>query len=271
MTTPARQPEGIPTGGQYAATAHSDTVPDLPLPVIEDMNFDHDDASFEIARDGDGMYTIYATDDEGSDVASFTYFGNPGDREAVQAAAVDALTRQRARLGAVSSPGAKVLWTDPDGGDVHPGTVVVAKGEIVTVALESGGEAEVFGNELAPAVDLSQFPHPDTHYPHPMGSWPEGVQAPASITLGEADATVDEVPRYTLYPDPQNERTISQPTCTITMANGATLTVTQIGDPEDGNSEEVFAGDWDTHLLGDTYTRDQVIETAHETMLQARK
>jgi hypothetical protein len=104
-----------------------------------------------------------------------------------------------------------------------------------------------------------------------MESWPEDVEAPASITIGEADATVDEVPRHTLLPDPQNARTISEPTCTIAMANGASLTVRQVGDPEGGNTEETFAGDWDAYLKGDNYTRDQVLETAHETMLQARK
>jgi hypothetical protein len=265
----ARQPEGIPTGGQYAAAAHSDAVPDLPRPVIEEMKFSHDGGSFEVERDGDGKYTIYATDEEGADVASFTCSGDPGDPAAIEAAAVEALTAQRARLRSVSTPGARVLWTDPDGGEVHPGKVVLAKGEIITVAMESGGEAEVFGNELE--VDLGQFPHPDTKYPHPMSCWPEGVEVPASIVLGESDVTVDETPVHTLYPDPQNAITISEPCCTITMANGAALKVVYVGDPEDGNSEENFTGDWEPYVKGDTYTRDQVIETAHETMLQARK
>jgi len=104
-----------------------------------------------------------------------------------------------------------------------------------------------------------------------MGCWPEGVEDPASVTLGEEESTVDEVPRHTLYPDPQNERTVSGPSCTITMANGASLTVAEVGDPEGGNTEERFSGDWEHYLKADTYTRDQVIETAHETMIQARK
>jgi hypothetical protein len=116
-----------------------------------------------------------------------------------------------------------------------------------------------------------RFPHPDTRYPHPMGCWPEGVEDPASIVLGESDVTIDETPVHTLYPDPQNATTVSEPCCTITMANGASLAVAYVGDPEDGNSEETFTGDWEPYLKGDTYTRDQVIETAHETMLQARK
>lgn len=82
---------------------------------------------------------------------------------------------------------------------------------------------------------------------------------------------MDEVPRFTLYPDPQNARTISQPSCTITMANGASLTVVQLGDPEGGNTEERFTGDWEPYLKSEPHTRDQVIETAYETMIQARK
>jgi hypothetical protein len=120
-------------------------------------------------------------------------------------------------------------------------------------------------------VDFSAFPHPDTHYPHPMNSWPEDVEAPVSIVLAEEYVTLDEVPLYTLYPDPQNERSIDQPTCKITMANGATVTVVQTGDPEGDNYDERWTGDWEIFLDGDTYTRDQVLETAHETMLQARK
>jgi hypothetical protein len=104
-----------------------------------------------------------------------------------------------------------------------------------------------------------------------MEQWPEGVEAPVSIVLGEDSAEVDEVPRYTLYPDPQNARTIAEPTCTVTMPNGATLTVKQVGDPEGGNTEEHYTGNWDVYLGGDTYTRDQVLETAHETMIQATK
>jgi hypothetical protein len=148
--TTARQPKGIPVGGQFAATSHSEEVPDLPRPVIEDMNFDHNDASFDIERDGEGRYTIYsAGDDEGDEISSFTFDGDPADRAALEEAAVTALTEQHGRLSAVSSPGARVLWTDPDGGEVHPGMVSSARGEIITVALNSGGEAEVFGNELA--------------------------------------------------------------------------------------------------------------------------
>ena len=145
----ARQPKGIPVGGQFAATAHSDAVGPLQRPIIEDLAFDHNGDSFDIEREADGRYTIYATDDEGDEISSFTFDGDPADRDALEAAAVKALTEQHGRLGAVSSPGARVIWTDPDGGEKHPGKVVTAKGEIITVALTSGGEAEVFGHELA--------------------------------------------------------------------------------------------------------------------------
>lgn len=150
MSTPtqSRVLPGVPSGGEFSATAHSDNVPDLRRPVIEEMPFSHNDVWFDLERDGDGMYTIYSADDEGAGIASFTYFGDPGDRDAIEASAAEALASQHERLAPVSSRGARVLWTDPDGGEIHPGKVVAAKGEIITVALTSGGEAEVFGNEL---------------------------------------------------------------------------------------------------------------------------
>jgi Protein of unknown function (DUF2958) len=146
--TTARQPKGIPVGGQFAATAHSETVPALQPAAVEEMSFDHHGVPFEIERDGDGLYTIYAGNDDGAEISSFTYEGDAADRAAPETAAVNALTEQHERLGAVSSRGTFVLWTDPDGGEVHPGKVVTARGEIITVSLNSGGEAEVFGNEL---------------------------------------------------------------------------------------------------------------------------
>ncbi|MBG0738825.1 DUF2958 domain-containing protein [Paeniglutamicibacter antarcticus] len=143
--TTTRQPKGVPVGGQFAATAHSDSVAALERPAIEDLTFSHNDDEYEIERDGNGRYTIYSDE---SEVASFTYDADPADRSALETAAVAALTEQNERLKLVTSPGARVLWTDPDGCAVHPGKVVAAEGEIVTVALTSGGEAEVFGNEL---------------------------------------------------------------------------------------------------------------------------
>lgn len=122
-----------------------------------------------------------------------------------------------------------------------------------------------------PANDWAAFPHPDTKYPHPMDCWPDGVEEPVSITLGEVDETLPEANPRGLSPDPQNERTLSQPSCTITMANGATLTVVQVGDPEGGNTEQRLTGDWDQYLKGDSdeWDLDCVAEVAHETMAQA--
>lgn len=128
-----------------------------------------------------------------------------------------------------------------------------------------------------PAVTLTPkwaaFPHPDKKYPHPMDCWPEGVEEPVSIALGEVDETLPEERPRGIYPDPQNERSISQPTCTITMANGASMTVTQVGDPEGENTETTYTGDWDEYFKGDSdeWDRDCVAEVAHETMLQAAK
>lgn len=128
-----------------------------------------------------------------------------------------------------------------------------------------------------PAVSLDSspkwaaFPHPDKKYPHPMDCWPEGVEEPASIILGEVDEILPEANPRGIYPDPQNERTLSQPSCTITMANGATLTVVQVGDPEGENTEQRFTGDWDQYFKGDSneWDRDCAGDVAHETMIQA--
>jgi hypothetical protein len=125
-----------------------------------------------------------------------------------------------------------------------------------------------------PAVTLdapkwAAFPHPDDHYDHPMNCWPEGIEEPVSITLGEVDETLPEAQPRGIYPDPQNERNISQPSCTITMANGASLTVVQVGDPEGENTEARYSGDWDHYLNGDEYNKDCVADVAHETMIQA--
>ena len=87
MTTDTkRQPKGIPVGGQFAATAHSE--PNLTLSP------DADDApEFPI--------------------------------------------------------GTQVTWADPDGGPQQAGRVTAVFGEVVAVALASGGEAEVYEDELA--------------------------------------------------------------------------------------------------------------------------
>lgn len=147
--TSARQPKGVPVGGQFAPTTHSVPEVGLQRPALDRLAFDHADDPFDVERDSEGHYTIYAADDEGAEIASFTYAGDPADRAGLEAAAVAVLSEQNERLDTVSAPGTRVIWTDPDGGAQHPGKVTGAKGEIITVALTSGGEAEVFGNELA--------------------------------------------------------------------------------------------------------------------------
>ncbi|GAA4032716.1 hypothetical protein GCM10023063_15050 [Arthrobacter methylotrophus] len=146
--TTARQPKGIPVGGQFAATTHSDAVEPLQHPVIENMNFDYNDESFEIECDGDGRYTIYSDDSIGVEIASFSFDGNPADGAGLEAAATKALTEQQTRIGAVSTPGTRVIWTDPDGGQKYHGKVVSAKGEVITVALLHSNEEKVFVDEL---------------------------------------------------------------------------------------------------------------------------
>lgn len=143
--------------------------------------------------------------------------------------------------------------------------------------IPAGGQFAATAHPEAPVAltpttaDISCFPHPDKNYPHPIECWPEGVDLPTTITLGEVDETLPEANPRWLHPDPQNERSISQPSCTITMSNGASLTLTQVGDPEGGNFEERFTGDWEHYLNGDGYARDCVLEVASETMTQADK
>lgn len=50
--TAARQPKGLPIGGQFAATVHRE--PDVALaPTLEDFSFDHEDSPFDGERDGE--------------------------------------------------------------------------------------------------------------------------------------------------------------------------------------------------------------------------
>lgn len=120
-------------------------------------------------------------------------------------------------------------------------------------------------------MDFANYPHPDALYPHPMEQWPESIEAPVSVVLDEDYAEIDEVPRYTLMPDPQNARFVAEPSCTITMPNGAQATIKRVGDPEGENSEEIYFGDWDAYTKGDKYIRDQILDVANETLLQSGK
>ena len=120
-------------------------------------------------------------------------------------------------------------------------------------------------------MDFANYPHPDKHYPHPMEQWPSNVEAPVSVVLDEDYSEMDEVPRFTLLPDPQNARLVAEPSCTITMSNDAQATIKRVGDPAGENSEEFYFGDWDAYTDGDKFVRDQILDVANETLLQAGK
>lgn len=154
-----RQPKGIPVGGQFAAATHGEPAVALSQPAIEEMGFTRSGRRFDIERDGAGLYTVYEADGRGEEIASFTFTGNPADRDAIEAAATAAQVEQEERLGPVSTPGARVTWTDPDGGAQQSGKVIKANGEIIVIATEAGGEAEVFGNELAVDEDATRRHH----------------------------------------------------------------------------------------------------------------
>lgn len=149
--TSVRQPKGIPSGGQFAATSHAE--PDLALDHDgRGLSFGHDGASFELECDGEGRYTVYnATGDE---LTSFTSTGDPNDHADLEEAAVAALEEQKERLAPVATPGARVLWTD-GGGRAAPqfGKVSSSTGEIVNVAFGDGTEAQVFASELKPEAE----------------------------------------------------------------------------------------------------------------------
>lgn len=80
----------------------------------------------------------------------------PGDFD------TDGLTADEiAHLKAVTTPGAAVVWTDPDGGDRHKGRVLRAVGEAVEVATEGDGYIEALPEELTPAPSSGVSADPD--------------------------------------------------------------------------------------------------------------
>ncbi|WP_026533666.1 hypothetical protein [Arthrobacter sp. H14] len=114
------------------------------------------------------------------------------------------------------------------------------------------------GTHAEPGTALTgpqgRHPHPDANYPHPMSSWPEGVEEPSSITLGAETlhTGTDDVPQ----PGPMDEIWTEQPKVTVTMANGATLTLQHTSAGDDPMQEETFDGDWDSYLHGDRDAAD---------------
>jgi hypothetical protein len=69
-----------------------------------------------------------------------------------------------AHLTAVTTPGAAVVWTDPDGGGRHKGRVLRVAGEAVEVVTEENGFLEALPEELtpAPAAGVSADPERDS-------------------------------------------------------------------------------------------------------------
>lgn len=60
-----------------------------------------------------------------------------------------------AHLKAVTTPGARVVWTDPDGGDQHKGRVLRVAGEAVEVATDDHSFLEALPEELSPVASAS--------------------------------------------------------------------------------------------------------------------
>jgi hypothetical protein len=115
-----------------------------------------------------------------------------------------------------------------------------------------------------PSAGRDRFPHPDTAYQHPMDQWPEGVEDPMSIELG----VIEQQMAYTS--DPAVSDYTAFPGVTVTMANGATLALRQLNDGEFPETEASLDGDWDAYTGGDKFTADEILNTASETLIQAR-
>jgi hypothetical protein len=96
--TDNRVPQGVPSGGQFAATAHPEAEVDL------DEDYDRtlfgfgtdDERSFEVDYDRDGgEYTLYENLPDGSTVfvVSFFHCGDPEEHDSVQQTAEAELAR----------------------------------------------------------------------------------------------------------------------------------------------------------------------------------
>lgn len=132
-----------------------------------------------------------------------------------------------------------------------------------------GGQFLPVSHEAASLTLPERFPHPDTKFPHPMEQWPKGVDEPLSIELGTAEQRLN---RHTQSwnDDPQDEKFTELPAVTITMPNGASLVLAQMNEEDFPETEAHLEGDWDAYTGGDKYTADEILDTASETLIQAR-
>jgi hypothetical protein len=132
-----------------------------------------------------------------------------------------------------------------------------------------GGQFLPVGHEAAKLSLPERFPHPDSKYPHPMEQWPKGVEEPVRIELGTTEQSL-RGHMHNWNDDPQDEKYTEMPAVTITMPNGATLVLQELNEDEFPETEARFEGDWDAYTGGDKFTADEVIDTASETLSQAR-
>ncbi len=121
---------------------------------------------------------------------------------------------------------------------------------------------------LTPSGDWSRFPHPDPAYPHPMTDWPQGVQAPAGIEISFSDRFQGYGNK--LLSDPQTEQFADLPCVTVTMANGASVSIQRTFAGESVETEETLSGDWAAYTGGDKDTLEDVTSVANETLSQVK-
>ena len=134
---------------------------------------------------------------------------------------------------------------------------------------QGGGQFLPVNHEAAKLSLPERFPHPDTNYPHPMEQWPKGVDEPVSIELGTAEQSLSGH-MQSWNTDPQDEKFAELPAVTVTMPNGATLVLHQMNEEEYPETEARLEGDWDVYTGGDKFTADEILDTASETLIQAR-
>lgn len=132
-----------------------------------------------------------------------------------------------------------------------------------------GGQFLAVSHEASKLTLPERFPHPNTKYPHPMEQWPKGVEEPVSIELGTAEQSLSGH-MQNWNDDPQDEKFAELPAVTVTMPNGATLVLQQLNEEDFPETEARLEGDWDTYTGGDKFTADEILDTASETLIQAR-